>query len=219
MSASTGRTSQKGGGRGGYAVGDARRRRILDTAITHFAQWGFHASSLARIAHDCEITQGGLLHHFRSKEDLLLCVLAQSEQHDVEQLFATEPATVVEGLESVIRLAESNARRPGLVRMFNVLVGEAGNQGHPAHPYFLARYERVVTHLAAVLEAGVGRGELRPDVDAVRFARELVAVMDGLQFQWALDPASLDLPTGLRAYLDRMLRHITVDGSGLPGGG
>ncbi|MFI5802259.1 TetR/AcrR family transcriptional regulator [Streptomyces sp. NPDC051561] len=219
MTASTGRTTRKSAGRGSYAVGEARRQQILDTAIEHFAQWGFHASSMARIAHDCEITQGGLLHHFRSKEDLLLSVLAQSEQHDIEQLFATDPDTVAEGMEAVVRLAESNTRRPGLVRMFNVLVGEAGNQGHPAHAYFRARYDRVLAHTVGVLRAGADRGEVRPDVDVTAFAQEQIAVMDGLQFQWALDASALDMPALLRAYLDRTLRHITVDGSGLPSAG
>lgn len=208
-----------GGVRGSYAVGDARRQRILDTAVDHFARWGFHASSMARIAHDCGITQGGLLHHFRSKEDLLLSVLAQSEQRDTEQLFATDPATVHEGVAALVRLAEANTRRPGLVRMFNVLVGEAGNQGHPAHTYFQSRYARVLAHLVEVLEAGIARGEVRRDIDATAFAREQIAVMDGLQLQWALDESALDLPGRLHAYLDRMLRHVTVDGSGLPGRG
>ncbi|MFJ2740303.1 TetR/AcrR family transcriptional regulator [Streptomyces sp. NPDC087440] len=217
MAASTGGATRKSAGRGSYAVGEARRQQILDTAIEHFGQWGFHASSMARIAHDCEITQGGLLHHFRSKEDLLLSVLAQSEQHDMEQLFATDPATVVEGMEAVIRLAESNTRRPGLVRMFNVLVGESGNQGHPAHTYFRARYERVLDHTVGVLRAGIARGELRPDVDVLELAQEQIAVMDGLQFQWALAPEAMDMPGRLRAYMDRMLRSVTVDGSGLAG--
>nr|WP_241740769.1 helix-turn-helix domain-containing protein [Streptomyces sp. L2] len=39
--------------------------------MDHFAQWGFHASSPARIAKSVGVTQGGLLHHFRGQEDLL----------------------------------------------------------------------------------------------------------------------------------------------------
>ncbi|MFF0743901.1 TetR/AcrR family transcriptional regulator [Streptomyces sp. NPDC004111] len=206
----------RGSARGSYAVGDARRRRILDTAVEHFARWGFHASSMARIAHDCGITQGGLLHHFRSKEDLLLHVLAQSERHDVQQLFATAPASVAEGFAALVRLAGANTRRPGPVRMFNVLVGEAGNPGHPAHRYFRDRYARVLGHTADLLEAGIARGEIRPDLDVRACAQEQIAVMDGLQLQWALDESALDMPGRLREYLDRTLRHITVDGSGLP---
>ncbi|MGW5395236.1 TetR/AcrR family transcriptional regulator [Streptomyces sp. NPDC003952] len=202
--------------RGGYAVGDARRQKILDTAVEHFAQWGFHASSLARIANDCGITQGGLLHHFRGKEDLLLSVLAQSEQHDVERLFsgpAEEVPPVAAHFAAVVALAEENARRPGLVRMYNTLVGESGNPGHPAHAYFRQRYDRVLGYSVDLLRAGVARGEVRPDTDCEAVGREIIAVMDGFQIQWVLDPEGVDMAVLLRGYLDRRLREIAVAGT------
>ncbi|MEU7035071.1 TetR/AcrR family transcriptional regulator [Streptomyces sp. NPDC046237] len=211
------RTARGGAGRGSYAVGDERRRKILDTAVEHFGQWGFHASSLARIANDCGITQGGLLHHFRSKEDLLLSVLAQSEQHDVERLFADEPESYAAYLKTVVGLVEDNTRRPGIVRMFNVLAGESGNVGHPAHLYFKERYARVLRHTVDLMEAAVRRGELREGIDCRAVGQEQLAVMDGLQIQWALDPGSMDMPGRVRAFLDRQLREISVTGEGLPG--
>ncbi|MFK3730956.1 TetR/AcrR family transcriptional regulator [Streptomyces sp. NPDC088090] len=198
----------KSPGRGSYAVGDARRRLILETAVDHFGKWGFHASSLARIAHDCGITQGGLLHHFRSKEDLLLSVLAQSEEHDVERLFAVEPESYAAFLDALVRLVEDNTRRPGIVRMFNVLVGESGNAGHPAHAYFKERYARVLAYSVERLEEAVRRGELRPGIDCRGIAEEYLAVMDGLQIQWALAPDSLDMPARVRDYLRRQYAAI-----------
>ncbi|MFF9014827.1 TetR/AcrR family transcriptional regulator [Streptomyces sp. NPDC014870] len=197
-------------------MGDERRRKILDTAVEHFGRWGFHASSLARIANDCGITQGGLLHHFRGKEDLLLSVLAQSERHDVERLFAHEPDSYAAYLETVVTLVEENTRRPGIVRMFNVLAGESGNVGHPAHDYFKERYERVLSHIVGLMEAAVRRGELREGVDCRAAGQEQLAVMDGLQLQWALDPGAMDMPARVRAFLDRQLRDLSATGEGLP---
>ncbi|MFJ6779485.1 TetR family transcriptional regulator [Streptomyces yangpuensis] len=203
------RTAAKGSARGTYAVGDARRQKILDTAVEHFALWGFNASSLARIAAACEITQGGLLHHFRSKEDLLLSVLAQSEQHDVERLFSPPPESVAAHFATVVALAEDNARRPGIVRMFHTLVGEAANPAHPAHAYFRRRYARVLDHTVDLLTAGVARGELRPGTDCEAVGREILAVMDGLQIQWVLAPESVDMAARLRGFLDRLLRELS----------
>ncbi|MFB7513985.1 TetR/AcrR family transcriptional regulator [Streptomyces sp. NPDC056144] len=201
---------RKSAGRGSYAVGDARRLKILDTAVDHFGRWGFHASSLARIANDCGITQGGLLHHFRSKEDLLLSVLAQSEQHDMERLFSEKPESYAAYLETLVALIEENTRRPGIVRMFNVLVGESGNLGHPAHEYFKERYARVLRHMVELLEDGVRSGELRPDTDCRAVGQEHLAIMDGLQIQWALDPESMDMPARVRSYLERQYAGIAA---------
>lgn len=40
--------------------------------------------------------------------------------------------------------------------------------------------------------------------------------MDGLQLRWALSRASFDMVARMRAHLDRMMRAISSDGSGLP---
>ncbi|GGM10921.1 TetR family transcriptional regulator [Streptomyces fumigatiscleroticus] len=211
----SGRTG-KGPGRGTYAVGDERRRRILDAAVEHFAQWGFHASSLARIAKDVGITQGGLLHHFRSKEDLLVQVLARIDEYDEERFFSRDFDSAAECLTTVLRLAEHNSTRLERTRMFNVLAAEAGDPAHPAHAYFTARYAKLVEHLSGTLRRAVAAGELGAGTDPVGVAHELAAVMDGLQLQWVLNPAGFDMTGRLRAYLDRLMRTLTADGSGLP---
>ncbi|MFC9633613.1 TetR family transcriptional regulator C-terminal domain-containing protein [Streptomyces mirabilis] len=59
-------------------------------------------------------------------------------------------------------------------------------------------------------------GELKPDTDCEALAEELAAVMDGVQLQWALDPTGVDMAAWMRAYLDRLLRSITVSGAGPP---
>ncbi|MFM9372953.1 TetR/AcrR family transcriptional regulator [Streptomyces sp. Da 82-17] len=202
--------------RGTYAVGDERRRRILDAAVEHFAQWGFHASSLARIAKDVGVTQGGLLHHFRSKEDLLVRVLERSEEQDVEEFFAAEFTSTADAFRSLIALADYNSRRPGRTRMFNVLLGESSEPGHPAHAFFSRRYERFIAQLAAVLGESVEAGELRPDAPCDATAREVFAVMDGIQLQWAIAPDDVDMAERLRAYLDRLYASISAAGTPVP---
>lgn len=202
--------------RGTYAVGDERRLRILDAAVEHFAQWGFHASSLARIAKDVGITQGGLLHHFRSKEDLLVSVLRRSEEHDAAKYFAVEAHSAAEFFAALVELAEYNSRRPGRTKMFNVLLAEAGDPGHPAHAFFVKRYAELVELTSDAIHQAVETGELKPGTDGVALAQEFAAIMDGIQLQWALDPQGVDMGARLRTYLDRLLRSITSSGAGLP---
>lgn len=55
-----------------------------------------------------------------------------------------------------------------------------------------------------------------PDTDCEALAEEFAAVIDGIQLQWALDPTGVDMAARMRAYLDRLLRSITVSGAGLP---
>ncbi|WP_432181538.1 TetR/AcrR family transcriptional regulator [Streptomyces sp. NBC_00063] len=212
MEREQGRKTRRQTPRGTYAVGDERRTKILDTAVEHYAQWGFHASSLARIAKDVGITQGGLLHHFRSKEDLLVSVLRHSDEQDVERFFAVDPADTAELFDVIVNLAAYNAERPGRTKMFNVLAAEAGEAGHPAHAFFTRRYATIVGKIARGLRGDLEHGTLDPATDCDAVAREIVAVMDGLQLQWALAPQTYDMPGGMRRYLDRLLRSIAADG-------
>ncbi|WP_203607053.1 TetR/AcrR family transcriptional regulator [Streptomyces sp. SID11385] len=216
MDRSQGRKQRTTAARGSYAVGDERRARILDSAVDHFAERGFHASSLASIAKDVGITQGGLLHHFRGKEDLLVSVLEHSGRQDVQRFFSREPDSVAELFTILVELAAYNAARPGRTKMFNILAAEAGERGHPAHEHFTRRYRMVIDYHLGPLHAAVERGEIKPDTDCEGIAVEVAAVMDGLQLQWALAPNTFDMPGRLRAYLDRLLRSLSTDGSGLP---
>lgn len=216
MDRSKGAAPRGSGTRGSYAVGDERRARILEAAVEHFAQRGFHASSLARIARDVGITQGGLLHYFRSKEDLLVSVLRHSDEQDIARFFGSDPPSLADAFRSLTDLAAYNAARPGRTKMFSVLAAEAGERGHPAHGYFVERYQLVVGNIADMLRAAVARGEIEPGVDCEALGSEIAAVTDGLQLQWALAPSTYDMAGRLRAYLDRLLRSVSVDGTGLP---
>ncbi|AKZ55515.1 Putative transcriptional regulator [Streptomyces ambofaciens ATCC 23877] len=90
--------------------------------------------------------------------------------------------------------------RPGVVQTFAALLGESVTDGHPARAYFTERYVRVRASMAEVLRAEYGDrlpGGLTPE----RAAPLIVAMLDGLQYQWLLDPASVDMPGAFRDFL------------------
>lgn len=90
--------------------------------------------------------------------------------------------------------------RPGIVQTFSALLGESVTDDHPARDYFTRRYERVRADMAATLRGEFGDrlpGGLTPEGAAPL----LVAVMDGLQFQWLHDPEAVDMPALFRAFV------------------
>ena len=54
----------------GYACGDDTRRRILETAITLFAQLGYHGASTRAIAHRARVSLPALQYYFGGKPGL-----------------------------------------------------------------------------------------------------------------------------------------------------
>jgi len=201
---------------GTYAAADDRRKAIVEAAVQRFARLGYLNSSTQKIAADVGISHSGLLHHFGSKQGLLLAVLRAREEQ-ARALFE-QPGLHDDPIEMMRRrvvLLETNATQPGLTQLYTVLSAEASNPEHPAHEYFHHRYERLVASVRHTLEQGQKSGVLRTDFDPEAIARETFAVWDGFQIQWGLSDGAWDLVSAYRDYLDGVLRRITVDGRGL----
>ncbi|GAA3577733.1 TetR/AcrR family transcriptional regulator [Nonomuraea rosea] len=188
----------------GYATGEARKERILAAALLEFAENGYRGASLARIAERVELSQAGLLHHFKSKELLLVAVLDYRDSLDTRK-FDLGSAGGIDALRALADVVEHNARVPGLVQLFSVISGEAVTPGHPGHEWARRRYRRLRADVAAALRSGAERGEFRPGLDAEAHADRLIAMMDGLQTQWLIDPDRVDMAAIFRSYVDDLI--------------
>ncbi|MCP2259221.1 transcriptional regulator, TetR family [Streptoalloteichus tenebrarius] len=198
------------------------RERVLRTAWEAFSREGFRACSLARIAADAGLSQAGLLHHFPTKEDLLLAVLRWRDELELDQVGRTLPThTGLSVLSRLLRLVEINVELTDVVRSFTVLSAESVSEGHPARDWFRARYTRVRAAVADALQSGVDSGEIRAGTDCHAVATEVCAVMDGLQLQWLLDPGAVDMVALFRDYarrLDAALRNPAREAPDTPDG-
>ncbi|MEU0740794.1 TetR/AcrR family transcriptional regulator [Streptomyces sp. NPDC006134] len=198
-----------GGAPGRPSKGERTRARILDSAAELFSRSGFNAVSLRDIAAHAGLTHAGLLHHFPGKESLLVEVLGRRDRTDAESVFPgiVRPGTPEPGpderLRRLIALVARNSATPGLVALYTKLSAEATDPGHPAHHYFKERYRILreeVTVLVAALQAEAG-----PPVagDPAVTARQLLALMDGLQTQWLLEPDAVPMEELVRDFLHR----------------
>ncbi|GGR89819.1 TetR family transcriptional regulator [Streptomyces humidus] len=172
---------------------EERRAEIVRAALAVIAERGYRGASMAAVAERVGLTQQGLLHHFPTKDALLVAVLRERDQWDA----LPDTRWRVDLLASLV---EYNAMRPGVVQTFSALLGESVTEGHPAREYFTERYTRVRASMAAALRAEYG-DRLPNGLTPERTAPLLVAVMDGLQYQWLLDPESVDMPGAFRDFL------------------
>ncbi|MDV9177048.1 TetR family transcriptional regulator [Streptomyces sp. W16] len=170
-----------------------RRAEIVRAALEVIAERGYRGASLAAVAERVGLTQQGLLHYFPTKDALLVAVLEERDQWDA----VPDSQWRIDLLASLV---EYNAMRPAIIQTFSALLGESVTEGHPARDYFTARYARVRASMAGVLRAEYG-DTLPNGLTPERTAPLLVAVMDGLQYQWLLDPESVDMPGAFRDFL------------------
>ncbi|GAA1781212.1 TetR/AcrR family transcriptional regulator [Leucobacter iarius] len=191
----------------GYATGRARRDRIIAAATELFGRVGYNSATMLEIAQACELTRAGLSHHFPTKESLMEAVLETRDREDRER-FRRNGSPRADGLgvlRGMVDLARRNAEVPGIIALYAVLSAEAAAPDHPAHDYFVRRYERIRTETARALRGTRAAGLLGDRVDPDAAAAELTALMDGLQLQWLLDPSSVDMAGIMRQRIEELL--------------
>jgi beta-glucosidase len=187
--------------RGPYSRGRESRELILATALDVIGHQGYGATSLRDIAAAVGMTQAGLLHHFGTKENLLIEVLRERDAAG-HALLGDSPT---DDLPLTIRLARHNLQIPGLIHLFVSLEAAAGDPQHPCHAWFRERDAVVHARVARDIERRQAAGTFDPDADARVVARTLLALSDGLQAQWAIDP-SIDLAGILEDFWRRYAR-------------
>ncbi|MFC1878707.1 TetR/AcrR family transcriptional regulator [Chloroflexota bacterium] len=177
-----------------------RREEILQAASNLFSIHGFSGASLSSVAEAVELTEPGLLHYFPSKVHLLQSVLAYRDQQDEKKysaLIQPEILHLPEIFEALENLVAENENKPGLVRLFTVLVGESIRDDHPSHDYFVNRYKQVRETLKAYLN---DVKDIPADIDITQLSSLIFAVMDGLQIQWLLDPENVNMSESFKLF-------------------
>ncbi len=170
-----------------------RKEQLIMAAMRFFGQHGYHAARLSDIARAAGVTEPGLLHHYPSKVQLLMDVLAERDRVDRERFDPSEGGQAGSLMAALQALVEYNQSVPGLVQLFTVLAAESIDAGHPGHGYFLKRYGNLRKEYVPQIAALQEQGEIRKDISAVDLAALLIALMDGLQIQWLYAPDKLDM--------------------------
>ena len=162
------------------------------------------------------MTHAGVLHHFGSKQRLLLEVLAFRDQDDVADLAERHipdgPALFVHLVGTALR----NALRPGIVQVYTVLSAEAVTDDHPARAFFQDRYRVLRGEVdAAFRELCAQEGVTDPGT-IEKAAAAVLAVMDGLQLQWLLEPDAVDLADASEFAIQAIVNGVLAPGPRLP---
>ncbi|MGO4255903.1 TetR/AcrR family transcriptional regulator [Marmoricola sp. RAF53] len=182
--------------RGSYAKGVAKRDDILRTALEVVARVGYGHATLQALADAVGLTKTGLMHYFSSKDELFAEVLRRRDELDLAAFLPDDRAADLG--DAVAGAIRHNADVPGLVRLYHRFAAEASDTDHPAHGFFVERRARFCTLVEGRVRAEQAAGTLSADLDPEKLAVLTMAVADGLQGQWLLDPA-LDM-AGTFAY-------------------
>lgn len=199
---STHNSSEQGGD--GYRRGRHTRALILEAAMQRFAVSGYRASSLRDIAASAGITHPGLLYHFPNKASLLSAVLEYRDELGAQER-PVRGELGLDALRSLVASARHNETQRGIIELYVTLSAEATGADHPAHDYFVRRYRSLLERTTDAYRLAADQGQLRPGVEPVPAAQQLVALLDGLQVQWLLAAQPTPMGDIVKAHIDVQL--------------
>ena len=193
--------------------GEESRAKAVAVATELFATAGFKGTSVAAVAAKTGLSQSGLLHHFPSKAALLAAVLEERDREDGDFLTGTTtPPLGWAAFDSLTALVARNSTRPHLVGLFVRLAAEATEPSHPAHAWVQQHYASMRTWLTEAVRTGQERGEIAAEAPVETLVRTTIAVIDGLQQQWLLQPEEVAMAAEFEAFTDILRsRWSTVD--------
>ena len=187
--------------------GSEARARILSAAYDVFAATGFRGSTLDGVAKRAGMSRAGVLHHFASKQAILIALLDQRDLDlNTDRLpddSATELLTSMRG--SIRAILDGR----DLVKLAHMLTAEAADVDHPAHDWLVARSRRIRESMAAAFEASFERGELSRTADSATLAALCLGAIEGLEAQWLVDPDEVDVEAGV-TLLESLIRGALV---------
>ncbi|HEX2038685.1 MAG TPA: TetR/AcrR family transcriptional regulator [Acidimicrobiales bacterium] len=190
--------------------GDDRRRKILEAALELFGKSGYNGTSLAAVAERVGISPPGILHHFQSKEALLLSVIDEFDNRQQQGLDALSDEGGLAALRRLPELATNVLGDEEFTRLMAVLSGESLDVDGIVHDYFVRRYRVARRWISGLIAKGQERGEIRADIDPMSKAVQVLAIQDGVLNQALLDPSRVDLVKVYEDYIAMLVNDIAA---------
>ena len=187
-SVSRGRAAK--GARVGYKKSEESRRQVLDAAVKTLAKRGLAATSIQDIADAAGLSKGAVHYHFESKDELLERVLdrcCESIEARVRAVF-DEPGSPMDRVRRAI-FEMWAVRRDGIPEM--QVLGELHTLSRQNEPIRAALAIALRKAREQIIEVGLNRlveMGLRPRVSLSIAPRLILATLDGLSLQHAVDP-------------------------------
>lgn len=177
---------------------DEKQQRILDTAVDEFADHGFKQASVNRIVQKLGIAKGSIFQYFGTKEGLFNFIfnhaveLVRQSLRQVKQ--ETAEADFFERIEQSLMAGVRFIRKhPKVYRIYLKMIFQ---EDFPLRTEFLQQVHLFsAEYLKPLVERGVARGELRPELNVDLAVFFLDALMD--RFLQAHCVSFLDAGAGL----------------------
>lgn len=184
-----------------------RRAQILDATLELISESGTRGTTIAAVAKAVGITDAGVLHHFHTKQDLLVAAIELFDARILDDLDVSG-ARGIEYLRVMRSAGAVMEAVPGVSAVLIKLSAEQLTGDSAVRAVIQRRYRWMLDRLVAAFATAAREGDLRADLDPVHEASALVAHLDGIRMQWFLLDGEVSMADSVRAYVDGVLERL-----------
>ena len=185
-----------------------KRTAILKAATEVFGLKGYANASLSEIAERVGMTHAGVLHHFGSKENLLRETVRFRDVSDLAELGLERLPTDRGLFDHLTETAFRNQERAGIIQSFVVLSAEAITDDHPTSAYFRERYQNLRREIVEAFHGLCADAGVTDSEKITHASAAILGVMDGLQYQWLLEPGVFELGPASRFAINAIVDAV-----------
>ncbi len=187
-------------------------QRILDAAITVFADQGFFQSTIAQIAKEAGVADGTIYLYFKNKDDILV----QFYQYKTRQIFerfrdaVSHPATAEEKLRCLIRVHLQEFQKDrNMAIVYQAETHQNRRLGNEQIKEMSKMYRDIISE---VVELGQDEGTIRKDLYMGLVKRFINGAVDEVINSWIHSGGQYDLVTMADPLVDLFIQGIGGSG-------
>jgi AcrR family transcriptional regulator len=164
-----------------------RMNQIIQAALDEFLNKGYEGASMEGIARKARISKGGLYHHFKSKDEILLFANRKfDEPLNKIRMQASEKNSAENGLvyylEQYLNYWKQHEREIVFYSLSITKIMDSPDLWQMYETYF----EKYIDFIQALFQRGIDAGEFL-DHSARESAITLIAALDGIVFYLLID--------------------------------
>jgi TetR/AcrR family fatty acid metabolism transcriptional regulator len=182
---------------------DLKKKRIVNAAISLFAENGFNDTSMLEIARRADVAEGSLYEYFQNKENLLLRIpdekLSELYDHICGNTLENE---IREIISKLFRFYSDEKQYTTIL----VLMLRTNRQFH--HSEGIRIIERIFLVIEELIAKGEKEGKFRKDLDMGLCRDLLFGTIDHIVIPWIIFERDYDLPGIGEEFAQLFLRAI-----------
>lgn len=190
------------------------RAHLLDAAERVFSEKGVTNTSLNEIAVSAGVTRGALYHHFKNKLDLIVALM-ERVMMPINEMRLCAAVTVPDDPLGQIRLRAVHVvlraiKDPHTRAVFTILFHkcEYVDDVLPIKQRHLQTRNECAVEVTTAFASAIAAGQLPQETDPRKATMGLFSYIDGLVYNWLLDPDYFPLETNVEYYVDLYLEGL-----------